>query len=452
MTIELWTGAEYTINRVGDCYIDQSVRSGHYGRLSDIDRMVDLGVKRVRFPVLLERIAPDGLHKADFAWHDQCLERLRKAGVEPVLGLLHHGSGPRHATLQTAAFERELVQFAAMVARRYPWARMYTPVNEPLTTARFCGLYGHWYPHARDTATFLRILMNEVQGTAAAMRAIRAVRPDAQLVQTEDCGRTYGTPQVAAQCRYENDRRWLTYDLLTGRVDRRHPLRRHLEEHGVRARELDALVGAPCPPDILGVNYYVTSERFLDHRVERYPERFRGGNAFMAYADVEAVRVRRDGIGGFARALSEVWERYGIPIALTEVHLGCTRDEQLRWVGEAWTDALEAQAEGIDIRGFTLWSAFGSHDWSSLVTVDRGDYEPGLYDLRNGEVRPTALAFLARELSRGEPLDRDHHALSLPGWWRRPDRLTYPPCSDYDSSSFMDAAVSRYAASAARGS
>jgi dTDP-4-dehydrorhamnose reductase len=43
-----------------------------------------------------------------------------------------------------------------MVAARYPWLRDYTPVNEPLTTARFSGLYGVWYPHHRNTHSFVR--------------------------------------------------------------------------------------------------------------------------------------------------------------------------------------------------------------------------------------------------------------------------------------------------------
>jgi dTDP-4-dehydrorhamnose reductase len=437
MTVELWAGAECTINRLGDRYLDQCERTGHYVRSSDIDALIDLGVKRVRFPVILERVAPNGLHDADFAWHDASLERLRAAGVEPILGLVHHGGGPRHASVETEGFERELAAFAGMVARRYPWAGMFTPVNEPLTTARFSGLYGHWYPHGRDTATFLRVLMNELRATAAAMRAIREVTPGAQLVQTEDFGRTYGTRPLAKQCGYENERRWLTFDLLTGRVARGHALREHLEAHGIGARELDRLVAEPCPPDIIGINYYVTSDRFLDHRLERYPKRCHGGNAFMAYADVEAVRVRHAGIAGFPRVLREAWERYRIPLALTEVHLGCTRDEQLRWVAQAWTAAVEAQAEGVDVRGLTLWSAFGALDWSSLVTTDRGDYEAGIYDVRTGVARPTALAVLARELSRGLPLRSGHYALTQPGWWGCASRFCYQPCMDAEADAIQ---------------
>ena len=34
----------------------------------------------------------------------------------------------------------------------------------------------------------------------------------------------------------------------------------------------------PCPPDILGINYYVTSERYIDEDVQQYPAASHGGN------------------------------------------------------------------------------------------------------------------------------------------------------------------------------
>ena len=44
------------------------------------------------------------------------------------------------------------------------------------------------------------------------------------------------------------------------------------------AEELDWFVDHPCPPDTIGANYYVTSDRLLDHRVELYPAETHGGN------------------------------------------------------------------------------------------------------------------------------------------------------------------------------
>ena len=53
------------------------------------------------------------------------------------------------------------------------------------------------------------------------MQAIRAINQSAQLVQTEDVGRTYSTPALAYQAEMENHRRVLSFDLLTGAVGAR---------------------------------------------------------------------------------------------------------------------------------------------------------------------------------------------------------------------------------------
>lgn len=414
--LELWAGAECTVNRVGDRWFDQLRRTGHHDRIDDLDLLAGLGVRRVRFPVLWERVAARGLANADWDWCDRGLARLQQLGIDPIVGLVHHGSGPAGTQLVDAGFVEGLAELALAVARRYPWVRQWTPVNEPLTTARFSGLYGHWYPHARELPSFLRALLVEVQATAAAMRRIREVVPSAELVQTEDLGRVTGTDALRQQLEYEGHRRWLSLDLLAGRVDARHPLRRDCEAHGLGEAELDALVDAPCPPDIVGINYYLTSDRFLDHRIEGYPAHLVGGNGRQRYADVEAVRVADGGIAGHRAVLDEVWDRYRLPVALTEVHLGCTREDQLRWLAEAWDAATEARAAGVDVRGVTLWSAFGAVDWHCLVTRDEGRYEPGVFDIRAPVPRPTAIAELARQLATGGPR---HPLLDGSGWWRR---------------------------------
>lgn len=419
----MWGGTECTVNRIGDAYSDQSERNGHARRLDDLDRFAELGLRTLRYPVIWERTAPEGLERADWSWPDERLARLRELSIRPIAGLVHHGSGPRDTSLLDPAFPEKLAVYARAVAERYPWLEDYTPVNEPLTTARFSALYGCWYPHARDPLSWARALLNQVRGVILAMRAIRAVNPAARLIQTDDLGKTHSTPRLAYQAAFENERRWLTWDLLLGRVDRHHPLWVRFRSIGIEERELDVFLAEPCPPDVIGVNHYLTSERFLDDRLNRYPVHTHGGNERQAYADLEAVRVCAE-VTGPRGLLLEAWERYQLPIAVTEAHLLCTREEQMRWLLEVWRAAHDARQAGADVQAVTVWSLLGAYDWNSLLVRNDDFYEPGVFDVRGPEPRPTALAWLVRELAAGrEPV---HPVLDTPGWWRRPQRLLYP--------------------------
>jgi dTDP-4-dehydrorhamnose reductase len=423
--IEIWGGIECTVNRVHDRWFDQIARTGHDMRADDLDRIAALGITTLRYPVLWERVAPCAPGEYDWRWSDERLARLRDLGIRPIVGLVHHGSGPAYTSLMDPAFPEQLARYGRAFAERYPWVTDYTPVNEPLTTARFCGLYGHWYPHARSAAAFVDALINQIAGTRNAMRAIREVVPAARLVQTEDCGDIFGTAATAAQQEFERHRRWLTFDLLTGRVDARHPMWRMLTESRAAEEQLRAFVEDPCPPDIVGLNYYLTSDRFLDHRLELYPSIHHGGNGEIAYADVEAVRARPEGIVGHEAHLLAAWERYGLPVAVTEAHLACTREEQMRWLLEAVAGATAARARGADVRGVTAWALFGAYDWDSLVTRDADHYEPGAFDVRSFPPRATALAALIAGLTTGQ--HPSHDAATGTPWWHRPERQIYAP-------------------------
>jgi dTDP-4-dehydrorhamnose reductase len=422
---EFWGGVECTVNRVQDTYFDQMKRSGHMSRIRDLDLFASLGVTKLRYPVIWEQIAPIGLESADWTWPDKRLKRLQALNIRPIVGLVHHGSGPLHTNLLDPGFAEGMAEYAGAVAARYPQVMYYTPINEPLTTARFSGLYGHWYPHAADGLSFIRALLSQCKAVVLAMCAIRQINPDAKLVQTDDLGKTHSTPKMAYQAEHENERRWLSYDLICGRVNQSHPLWQYLHWVGITDDELLWFLDNSCPPDIMGFNYYLTSERFLDEDTARYAQNptILGPNGDAPYVDVAAVRVLTDGLPGPRVLLREAWDRYGLPLALTEVHNGSTRDEQLRWFADVLKDVTALYNDGVDVKAVTAWALLGSYDWNSLVTRDAGYYEPGVFDIRTSPPRPTRLAKAITNWTHDEPVD--HPVLAGPGWWKRPERLIY---------------------------
>ena len=422
--LQVWGGVECTIVRVHDMVRDQIRETGHYEREDDLDLIAGLGIRTLRYPVLWEAVAPLAPDHMDWDWHDRRLTRLRDLGIRPIIGLVHHGSGPSYANYYNGGFAEGLANFAAAVASRYPWVDMFTPVNEPLTTARFSGLYGHWFPHLTTEAECFRILVEECLGIVMAMRKIRHINPDAQLVQTEDLGRIFASPVLSKQAEYENTRRWLSLDLISGLVDGAHPMFGRLLAAGIPQKNLDLLVGEARPIDIIGINHYLTSDRYLDEHLELFPPASHGGNGRQRYADVEAFRVDiADNELGPEPRLREAWERYHRPVAMSEVHNGATEDEQVRWLMECWSSAEKLRLEGADIRAITVWSLFGSVDWHCLLTQQHGHREGGAFEFQNDSATPTLLATAIRALA----LDGtwSHPVLAAPGWWRRASRTQY---------------------------
>jgi dTDP-4-dehydrorhamnose reductase len=426
MTLEMWGGHECTVNRVGETFYDQTRRSGHHDRLGDLDLFAGLGINALRYPILWERTAPHRSVDPDFTWSDARLERMDHLGLRPIVGLLHHGGGPRHTDLLDPAFPDAFAAYARAVARRYPQIADWTPINEPLTTARFSCLYGHWYPHRTDERSFWLALLNQIEAVQGAMAAIREVHPGARLIQTEDLGRAYATDAMASQARFENDRRWLTWDLLCGLVQADHPLFDRIARFAGESR-VKAIADNPTPPDVVGVNHYLTSERYLDHRPENYPEATVGGNIEGAYADVEAVRVLVPGPHGLEGVLAEAWRRYGRALAVTECHNGCTREEQVRWLREAWETAQALRSRGVPVEAVTAWALLGAFDWDSLLTSASGHYETGAFDVRGREPRRTGVAHAIAALATSP--QALHPVASGAGWWRRDVRLRHRPAA-----------------------
>ena len=421
--LELWGGVECTINRVHDTFYDQLERSGHRMRaVDDLEMSAALGIRTLRTALHWERFEETHSWKR---W-DDLMADMGRLHIRPIVGLLHHGSGPLHTSLLDPLFPEKLAGFALQVATRYPDVVDYTPLNEPQTTARFAALYGLWYPHHRSMDSYVRAMFNQVKGIVLSMRAVRTVQPLARLIHTEDGGETFATPQLESFRVERENRRWLGVDLLCGLVDRNHPLFWFLLKHGLSEREVLWFSDNPCPPSIVGLNYYVTSDRFLDHRLELYPQRAGGDTGTEPLVDIEAVRVRAQGIAGVGSILRQAWERYGLPVAITEAHLGDDPLQQTRWLYEVWREALLARQDGVDVRAVTAWALLGSYNWCNLCTQDTGAYEPGVFDVSSGKPRPTALAELVKNIATGvEPGE----AIKQPGWWHDQERLTIKPWS-----------------------
>ena len=76
--LPIWGGAEYTCNRVGDRYFDQMELSGHAARPTDISRIAELGIRRLRCGLLWER------HEQQpcWTWADARMRAMQENGID----------------------------------------------------------------------------------------------------------------------------------------------------------------------------------------------------------------------------------------------------------------------------------------------------------------------------------------------------------------------------------
>ncbi|MGZ5255424.1 MAG: SDR family oxidoreductase, partial [Flavitalea sp.] len=206
----------------------------------------------------------------------------------------------------------------------------------------------------------------------------------------------------------------------------------------ITPEELSFFSSNPCVPDVAGFNYYITSERFLDERLHLYPTNLHGRNYWHQYVDTEAVRVNHGQESGIEVLIKEAWDRLQIPLALTEVHLNCSREEQLRWFHEIYTKSCKLKQEGINLVAVTAWSLFGAFGWNKLLTCEQNlEYEPGAFQIVNSRLRKTALADLISSLSLNQQTISPNADLKIQenskinyqslllkeGWWNRSMRF-----------------------------
>src|SRR5438128_2731160 len=93
--LELWGGIECTHNRVGDVYFDQVAWTGHDRRPQDLHRFAELGIRTLRYPALWEWAVSNTSGEYDWTWPDERLPLLSRLEIRPIIGFVHHGSGPR---------------------------------------------------------------------------------------------------------------------------------------------------------------------------------------------------------------------------------------------------------------------------------------------------------------------------------------------------------------------
>ena len=368
----LWaTGIEDTFvpqTRPGHRALDEYQLMGHYEHWrEDLALVKELGVKSIRWGIPWYRVEPiQG--EFDWRWTDQVLPYLvEELDVLPIIDLMHYGC-PFWLRREFAStgYPDAVAAYARAFAGRYKGlVHWYTPLNEPLVTALFCGKRGLWPPYLRSDPGYVLVMLQVIEGMRRTVDALREVDAEAVIVMVEASGLSRTARQELTSLAVEEELRgFLTLDLYTGRVTPEHPLFPWLLRNGASLGELESLRSRPGSMDLLGLNFYPqwsTTQLYLDRRGR------------LSYRPVE-----EDGAGFFSM-IESYYQRYGIPLLVTETSAKGDIEVRARWLESSVEAIRRLRAGSIPVLGYTWFPLFTMIDWK--YRFGRGPLEEYLLDL-----------------------------------------------------------------------
>lgn len=191
---------------------------GHYARWrEDLALVRELGLRFLRYG-LPYHLVHRGPGQYDWEFADLAMAEMQRLGIIPILDLMHFGAPDWLGNFQNPELPGHFAAYARAVARRYPWVRHHTPVNEMYVTARISAKDGLWNEQLRTDQGFVTALKHVVAANILASHAIAEVRPDAIIIPSESAefvheGRTTASAKTAAF----NAHRFMSLDLLYAR-------------------------------------------------------------------------------------------------------------------------------------------------------------------------------------------------------------------------------------------
>ena len=374
-TTFLWaTGIEDTFipqARPGLRALDEYELTQHYKLWKrDFDLVAATGVKFLRWGIPWYRVQP-AHDKWDWEWTDQALDYLVNVkGITPILDLMHYGTPLwLENSFVNASYPERVAEYAQEVVARYKsLVRYYTPLNEPMVNADMCGSNAEWPPYLSGDDGYVKLALALAKGIILTTQAIKAELPDAITVQVEALWHTFTKdPSLEEQVSHNNVRQYLCFDLTTGRVTDDHALADFLCSHGMSNADMEWFRRNAVTFDLFGANFYPWS----------YGELRKGSKG-----SVRHVTGKTSG-DKIAIVLREPYERYHIPVMITETSAREDIAGRGKWMDETLDTVRALRLEGIPVVGYTWFPLFTMVDWAYRTgrrPLDDYLIDLGLYD------------------------------------------------------------------------
>ncbi|MBQ0146414.1 MAG: beta-glucosidase [Lachnospiraceae bacterium] len=375
------------------------IADDHYHRLKeDIALIKELGVGSYRFSVSWPRVIPEGRGKINYKgldFYGRLIDQLLAAGIEPCCTLYHWDlplALQRQGGWMSKQTAEAFAEYAGVVTEYFgDRVSRYITINEPQCIVTMGHEWGVHAPGCKlDKESLLGTAHNVLLAHGMAVRKIREINPKAEIgfVSTGyTCYPQNETPE-GKKAAYETSFgineswgfsfNWYLDAIVKGHYpecDMPEENRRFIES--VSAEDMEII---SQPIDFLGLNVYNGDMTDDDGNVvERAPGSAR--TSLKWAVSPKAIKY----------ALMQNYERYGLPMFITENGQGCNdrifldgkvhdpdRIDYLRRYIGAVGDAID---EDVPVRGYYCWSLMDNFEWHSGYDERFGliyvDYENG---------------------------------------------------------------------------
>lgn len=351
--------------------VDEMEKCCHYKHWRrDFQLVKDLGIRHLRWgpPYYKTHLGPG---QYDWSYSDDALSELKRLHIVPIIDLCHFGVPDWIGDFQNTEWPHHFEEYALAFAKRYPWIRLYTPINEIFIAATFSAQYGWWNECRTDDRSFVTALKNLCKANVLAMRAILQVQPDETFIQSESSEYFHAEePSCQERAGFLNEKRFLALDLTYGyKVS--YAMYEYLLDNGMTRDEFhwfrENQVKACC---VMGNDYYVTNEHLV-----------RADGTTPASGE----------IFGYYVITRQYYRRYKIPVMHTETNI--IEPDAVNWLRRQWANVHRLKLDGVPIIGFTWYSLTDQVDWDTALREDNGNVDAlGLYDL-DRNIRPVGQAY-----------------------------------------------------------
>jgi len=362
----------------------------HYHRLEgDLDLMADLGLRAYRFSVAWPRVQPSGSgtpNPEGLDFYRRLVDGLRQRDIVPML-TLYHWDLPQALEDRGGWTDREtserFAEYAGVVYEALSEEVDYwITLNEPWVASWMGHGLGVHAPGRRDSAAALAATHHLLLGHGLAMEKMRSANDDNQLGVTLNLHP--GHPSRNTEADREAARR------VDGQANRLYldPLFRGeypediFSYYGERGADLSFvregdLQKISVPIDFLGINYYFkhTVREAPVEEGKSIPFADLGARPVVPHAGEKTAMGWPVEPGGLTEMLVRIKDEYAdVPIYVTEngraVHdyidpEGVVDDEErISYLDRHFRAAHEAMEQGVDLRGYMVWSFLDNFEWA----------------------------------------------------------------------------------------